>query len=117
MSKFIKQGQGFDNEPLLFPSSILNLEVQSIVTVLSQILGLENNRSVNEVILVFLITMGSTKERHVPQFQVVEFLIETMHTQLVNIGTLKHFKYQKYLMHLFFYFNYEHFLELQRHEQ
>lgn len=89
----------------------------SIVTILNQILGLKNGRSFNEVILVFLVTMCSIKERQVHHFQVAKFLVESMHIDLVIFGTLKNFKYQSYLMHLFFYVNYEHFLEFQRHEQ
>ena len=39
-----------------------------------------------------------------------------MHTQLVNLGTLKHFRYQTYLMDLFFHNNQDHFVELQIYE-
>ena len=117
LSKFIKPSQYFSYESLSFPTSIFNCEVQFVVTILSQILGLENDRSINEIIIGFLVTMCSIEENQAPQLQVVEFLDEAIHVQLVFIDTLTHFRYQAYIMHLFFHFNHEHFPELQRHEQ
>ena len=82
----------------------------------SKILGLDNDRLVNKVILGILVIMDSIEERQVPQFLVAAFLAEAIHTQLVNLGTLKHFRYQTYLMHIFFHYNQEDFLEMQRCE-
>ena len=76
---------------------------------LSQILCVDNGRLVNEVILGFLVTMDSVEERKVLQIQVVECMVEAMHTQLMNMGALEHFRYQRYLVHLLFHYNQEHF--------
>ena len=93
LSKFIKQGQMFDIESVPFHIGIFNPKVKSGVRVLSQILGLDNDRIVNEVILVILVPMESIEENQVLHIQVDEFLAETMDSQLVNLSTLKHFRY------------------------
>ena len=47
---------------------------------LSQILGLNNDRLVNAFTLRFLVKMDSIEENQVPQIQVTEFLAKAMHT-------------------------------------
>jgi hypothetical protein len=69
--------------------SIFKTKVQIVVTMLSQILGLENDRTITKVILGFLLTMDSTNEKKIPQIQVAKFLSETIHTQLVNLNIMK----------------------------
>lgn len=117
LSKLIKLGEEITQESFPYPTYIFNHKVQSIVIILTQVLGLENVRFVDEVILGFLVSICPSEESQVPQIQFVEFLVEAIHVQLVNFGTLKHFKYQAYLMHLFFHFNYELFLEFKIHEE
>ena len=53
LSKFVKQGQEFDSQSSSFPITIFNPKVYFVVTMPSQILGLDNDRLVNEVILGF----------------------------------------------------------------
>ena len=53
LSKFIKPGQEFSHESLSFLISIFNPEVHFFIRVLSQILGLENDKLVSEGILGF----------------------------------------------------------------
>ena len=60
--------------------------------------------------------MELTKEIYVPQIQVVEFLAEAIHIQLVNLNTMKHFRYHSYLMSLFFHYNQESFPDLFKEE-
>ena len=79
---------------------------------LSQIIGLDNDTIVNEGILGFLVTLDSTDENQVPKIQVAKFLPKETHTELVNLSTLKHFIYQKNLIHLFFHYNQDHFSNL-----
>lgn len=51
--KLIKLGQEITHKSLPYPTSIFNLKLLSIITILSQVLGLENDWFVNEVILGF----------------------------------------------------------------
>lgn len=71
----------------------------------SQVLGMDNGRTIIEVILGFMVTMEFTNEKQVPQIQVAQFLAKKIHTQLVNLTVEKHFRYQNYLMNLLFFFN------------
>ena len=61
LSKFIKQGQSFHIKSVAFPINTFNPKVQIMVIVLSPIMGLDNDRVVNEFILGFIITMESTQ--------------------------------------------------------
>ena len=113
LSKFIKRGQEFDNQSLSFLVSKFNTKVM----ILNQILGLDKDKTTTEVILRFLVTMDSTDENKVPKIQVAEFLAKAMHTQLLTLNTLKHFRFQIYLIHLLLHYNQGIFPELQRPKQ
>lgn len=85
-----------------------------MVTTLNQILGLYNDRIVTKVILGFMVTMDLTDENKFSKVQVEKFLAEEMNTQIVNLNTLKHFRYQTHLIQFLFHYNQEYFHELQR---
>ena len=66
------------------------------MSMISQVLGLDDDKHVSEVILVFFLSIGSTDhELHlVPRFNIDEFLAKLIHTQLVEFPKVRFFRYQ-----------------------
>lgn len=79
--------------------------VQYIVTMISQVLGLDNDMLVGDVILGFLMLIFSLDGIPISKFKFGQFLVENIHVQLVSVHTLKYFRQKSYLMPLFFHFN------------
>ena len=70
------------------------------MSVVSQVLGLDNDKHVSEVILGFLLSIGSTNPESnlVWCFNFDDFLAEAIHTQLVEFPKVSFFRYQSYLL-------------------
>ena len=68
----------------------------------SQVLGLDNDRHASKVILGFLLSIGSIdpESNLVRCFNFDEFLAETIHTQLVEFPKVRFFKYHSYLLNI-----------------
>ena len=68
----------------------------------SHILGLDNDKHVNEVILGFLLSIGSTDHESnlVRCFNIDEFLAELIHIQLVEFPKVRFFRHQSYLLNM-----------------
>ena len=86
-------------------------QVQHVVIIISQILGLESDRVVNEVMFGILLSMYSYSES---KFNFAQYLLEAIHEQLVKFCTVKYFKYLTWLMHLFVYYNNDEFQHLNK---
>ena len=73
-----------------------------VMSLVSQILGLYYDTHINEVILGFLLSIGSTDhESHSSHcFNLDEYLAEVIHTQLVEFPKVKFFRYQSYLLNM-----------------
>ena len=65
------------------------------MSVISQVLGLDNDKHVSEVILGFLLSIGSNEPESnlVRCFNFDEFLAEAIHTQLVGFPKVRFFSY------------------------
>ena len=78
---------------------------------LSQFLGLDTNKFVPKLLmsLLFKISMSQSESQshQPPSLKYDEFLAETIHSQLVNFHTTKHFRFQSYLVTMFLFFNEE----------
>ena len=96
LSSILKVGQSL--EGLFFPYnvSIFKDEVQLVMSMISQVLGLDNDKHVSEVILGFLLSIGWTDQESNldPCFNHDEFLAEVIHTQLVEFPKVRFFRYQ-----------------------
>ena len=68
----------------------------------SQISGLDNDIHINEVILGFLLSIGSIDpESHlIHSFNLDEYLAEVIHAQLVKFPKVRFFRYQSYLLNM-----------------
>lgn len=71
---------------------------------MSQILGLNDDRLVSEVMLGFLVKFSQSEEQ-IKCLNFDEFLVEKIHSQLMNFDTEKCFKYQTLLLLLIIHAN------------
>jgi hypothetical protein len=91
------------SEILLLPMdmSIMVIEVQWACSLLSHILGLDNNKFVVEVMLGFLLTFFQSESSYSICISFEGFIIDNMHKQLVNFHSLRHFRYYMHLLRMF----------------
>ena len=84
LSSSLKNGQSLDGIFLPYPVHIFKDEVQLFVSLVCQVLGLDDDCHVNEVILGFLLKISSlsSKSQSVPVFSLDEYLAEAIHIQL-----------------------------------
>ena len=92
-------------ESLSFPMDVhlFQEEVQLVLSILSQILVYDDDKSVTEVRIGFLLKMNllELERNQVCCFGFDEFLATTIHFQLENFLKLRHFRYQSYLLNMF----------------
>ena len=77
------------------------IEVQWACSLLSQILGLDNDKFVVEVMLGFLLTFFMSKCSQLVCISFENFIADNMHQQLVNFNSLRHFRYYTHLLRKF----------------
>ena len=84
LSNILKEGQSLDGIFLPYPVHIFKNEVQLVVSLVCQILGLDDDCCVGEVILGFLLKIRSlgSESQSVPVFSIDEYLAEAIHLQL-----------------------------------
>lgn len=104
LTKLIKQNKTLEGLSLSYPSYIFLPRVQSVITIASQVLDLENDQFVDELILGFMFSSCVTNDSGT-KFKFVEYLEKAIHTQLVKFNSLKSFRYHTYILHLFLYQN------------
>jgi hypothetical protein len=75
------------------------IEVQWVCSLLSQILGLKNDKFVVEVMLGFLLICFLSGQSVCVSFD--EFIAENIHQQMVNFNSLRHFRYYTHLLRMF----------------
>jgi hypothetical protein len=91
------------SESMLVPISInmMVIEVQWVCSMLSEFLGLESDKYVVEVMLGFLLIFLKSESDQLVQINFDKFLADTIHKQLVNFHSLRHFRYYTYLLKKF----------------
>ena len=89
------------SESLSLPASmsVMIIEVQWACSLLSQILGLDNDKFVVEVMLGFLLIFFLSSQSVCVSFD--KFIADNMHQQLVNFISLRHFRYYSHLLRIF----------------
>ena len=102
LSNIIKDDQSLDG---LFPPycvCIFRDEVQLVVSLVCQVLGLDDDCHVNEVILGFLLKISSLsfESQSIHVFSLDEYLAEAIHLQLSEFLKVRFFKFQTYLLNL-----------------
>ena len=104
---FLKKILKFDHvvDSISFPVDVhfFQEEVQLVFSILSQILGYDDDKSMTKVIIGFML------RKHLPEpeinqvcvFGVDKFLNTTIHFQLAYFSKLRDFRYQSYLLNMF----------------
>ena len=90
---------------------IIVIKVSWVFSLLSQILGLDNDRYVVEIMLDFLLTFFKSEPGLLVHINFDQLLDDTIHKQLVNFRSLKHFRYYTYLLRIFLETNKRKFFE------
>ena len=98
----LKVGQSLEGLFLPYNVSIFKDEVQLVMSIASKVLGLDDDTHVNEVILGFSLSIGSTnhESNSLRCFNLDEYLAEVIHTQLVEFTKVRFFRYQSYLLNM-----------------
>jgi hypothetical protein len=81
--------------------NIMVIEVQWVCSILSQVLGLDNEKYVVEVMLSFLLTFLKSKSGLSVRISFDQFLADNIHKQLVIFLSLRHFRYYTNLSRIF----------------
>ena len=91
------------SESLSLPMNvnIMVIELQWVCSLLSQVLGLDNDKHVVEVMLSFLLTFFKSESGLSVRISFDQFIVDNIHKQLVNFFSLRHFRYYTYLLKIF----------------
>ena len=95
LSCILKDGQLLEGLFLPYNVNIFKEEVQLVMSLISQILGLDDDTHINEVISSFLLTIGSIdpESNSAHCFNLDEYLAKVIHTQLVEFPKVRFFRY------------------------
>ena len=102
LSSILNEGQSLNGIFLPYPVHSFRDEVQLVVSLVYQVLGLDHNCHVNEVILGFLLKMSSMspESQSIHIFSLDEYLVEAIHLQLSEFPKVRFFKFQTYLLNI-----------------
>ena len=102
LSSILKVVQSLEGLFLPYNVNIFKDEVQLVMSIVSHVLGLDDDTHVNEVILGFLLSIGLTDhESHsVRCSNLDEYLPEVIHTQFIEFPKFRLFRYQSYLLNM-----------------
>ena len=100
LSNILKHGQSLEGIFMPYNVDIFKKEVHLVMSLVSQILGLDNDIHIREVILGFLLSISSSdpKSHSIRCFNLDEYLAEVIHVQLVEFPKVRFFRYQPYLL-------------------
>ena len=95
LSGILKEGQSLDGLFLPYYVHIFKDEVQLVVSLVCQILCLNNDCHVNEFVLGFLLRISSLsfESQSVPVFILYEYFAEAIHLQLSEFAKVRFFKF------------------------
>jgi hypothetical protein len=77
------------------------IEVQWVCSLLSQVLGLDDEKHVVKVMLGFLLTFFKSESGLSVRVSFDQFIDDNIHKQLVNFLSLRYFRYYTYLLKIF----------------
>jgi hypothetical protein len=87
------------------------IEFQWVCSLLSQVLGLDNEKHVVKVMLGFLLQFFKSESSLSVRINFDQFIADNIHKQLVNFLYLRHFKYYTYMLKIFLETNKREFIE------
>jgi hypothetical protein len=87
------------------------IEVQWVCSLLSQVLGLDNEKYVLKVMLSFFLFFFMSEYGLSVRINFDQFIVENIHKQLENFSSLRNFRYYTYLLKIFIETNTKEFHE------
>ena len=102
LSSILKEGEYLDGLSLPYLVHIFKNEVQLVVSLVCQILGLDDDCRMGEVILGFLLRISSlgSESQPIPVFSLDEYVAEAIHLQLCDFPKVRFFRFQTYLFNM-----------------
>ena len=102
LSSILKEVQSLDSLFLPYPVHIFKNEVQLVVSLVCQILGLDDDCCVGEVVLGFLLRISSLgfESQSILVFSLDEYLAESIHLQFSEFPKVRFFRFQTYLFNM-----------------
>ena len=102
LSSILNEGQSLEGLFLPYNVNILKKDVQLVMSLVSQILGLDDDIHISKVVLGFLLSISSIDlESHLIHcFNLDEYLAKVIHVQLIEFPKVKFFRYQTYLLNM-----------------
>jgi hypothetical protein len=85
---------------------------QKIISMISMILGKVNDLTVDEFVLGIMVSIFPITTKPITKFNYAQFIADQIHYQLSEFETLRSFRYQSYLVHLFLFTQAFHFTHL-----
>ena len=103
------------NQPFPVDANIFNEETQCIITLMRQFLWLDTYKYASKPLMSLLFTLSTCPVESKESSQLVqysslkfdEFLVENIHSQLMDFHKTKTFIFQSYLLKMFLSFNEE----------
>jgi hypothetical protein len=80
---------------------IMVIELQWVCSLLSKVLGLDNDKRVVKVMLGFLLIFFKLESSMLVCISFDQFIVDNIHKQLVNFRSLRNFIYYTYLLNIF----------------
>lgn len=102
-----KSGQ-FSLDAILFSLDIFAIDIRPVLQVISKILGKENSKQVDKVVLGFFSLMMKPKV----VLDIPTFWVDTINNQFMTLPLTGSFKFPSVITYLFLYQNAEHFTYL-----
>jgi hypothetical protein len=97
---------------VVIESSLFPEIPRKIISMISIILGKDNDLVVDEFVLGIMVSICPITTKPMTKFNYAQFLVDQIHHQLSDFESLRNFRYQSYLVHLFLFsqaFHFTHF--------
>jgi hypothetical protein len=101
LQKIVKLEHFSESLSLLINVSIMVIEVQWVCSLLSQVLGIDNEKHVVQVMLSFLLVFLKSESGQSICISFDQFIVDNIHKELVNFRSLRNFIYYTYLQKIF----------------
>jgi hypothetical protein len=87
-----------------------NLCLETYQKIISMIVGKKNDLTVDEFVLGIMVSICSITTKPITKFNYAQFLADQNHYQLSKFKSLRSFRYQSYMVHLFLFTQALHFM-------
>ena len=109
--KCLRSNVSLDNKTFPLDVNLFNEETKIIVSMMSWFLELDTYKYILDFLMspLFGVSMTQSESQYLPTpcLKFDKFLAEIIHSRLVNFHNTRHFRFQSYLIRMFFFFNEE----------